>query len=83
MAPGSLLQILLACGAVALCALYWAGRLFPAGRQKLWGATGLLLRRCHAPDGLVRYATRRSLPREARGCGGCSACAGKNRPPER
>ncbi|WP_183480045.1 DUF6587 family protein [Komagataeibacter kakiaceti] len=82
MASASLPQIMLACGVVALCALYWAGRLFPAGRQKFWGAMGLLLRRCHAPDGLIRYATRRSRPRGGGGCAGCSACANANRPPE-
>ncbi|RFD19988.1 hypothetical protein DY926_08480 [Komagataeibacter melaceti] len=82
MEAGTLLQTVLACGIVAACALYWAGRLFPTARQKGWGALAALLRRCHAPQALVRHAARRGLPRAAGGCGGCSACSGKNRPPE-
>ncbi|GAN88320.1 hypothetical protein LU298_04480 [Komagataeibacter intermedius] len=73
----TLLQTLLACGLVLACALYWAGRLFPALARKGWQQTGSLLRRVHAPAVMTRYATRRATPRSGGGCGGCSGCHGE------
>ncbi|AHI26904.1 hypothetical protein BGC31_06320 [Komagataeibacter xylinus] len=72
----TLSQTLLACGLVGACALYWAGRLFPALARKGWWRMAGVLRRLHAPPALIRHATRRATPRTAGGCGGCSGCGG-------
>ncbi|GCE91148.1 hypothetical protein MSKU15_2749 [Komagataeibacter diospyri] len=83
MHPATLLQTLLACGLVLACALYWAGRLFPALAQKGWRQAATVLRQVHAPTALIRYATRHATPRTGRGCGGCSGCSGDRNTPDK
>ena len=77
-----LIQVMVAGIVVMACGLYWMGRLFPALGQKGWQTTGTMLRGLHAPDRLVRHASRRGGPQARRGCGGCSGCSGTNRGPD-
>lgn len=78
MGPHHIIQTVLACAAVLVCGLYWAGRLFPTTSQRVWGGMTAILRGLHAPTAMIRYADRRARPRNRAGCGGCSGCANRN-----
>lgn len=62
---------------VALCALYWVGRIAPSVTRFLWQGLSRLLKLIHAPASIQQWTLKRAIPDNDNKCSGCKKCGGK------